>query len=664
MLSAKGLVKAFGPQMLLAGVDLAIDEDERVGLVGRNGAGKSTLARILAGQEAADGGEVAVRRGAEVLYLAQEPALPAEATARAVVLSGLEAWSRARARLEEAQAALGRGGVAEEEQRRLLAAHAQAMADLERLGGWDPDHRALALLDHLGVAHLADAPVGRLSGGERRRVALARILVARPALAILDEPTNHLDLATIEWLETDLAEEHRGALLLVTHDRYVLDRVCTRTLEIDGGRVYSYAGGYEDYLEAKAERLAQAERAEQNRQNLLRRELEWLRRTPAARTGKQKARIHRAQAAIAVQAPRAERTAALAAQVSRAGKTVLDARGLCVAVPGDPARVLVRGLDLALVAGERLGIVGPNGSGKTTLLRTLIGALPPAAGAVVRGKNTEIAYFDQGRTGLDDGASILDNITGGRPRVEVDGRVMDARAYGERFLFDPAKQRQLVGSLSGGERARVALARLLLQPANLLVLDEPTNDLDVPTLGALEEMLVEAGATALVVTHDRFFLDRVATGLLVLEPDATQPPADGAPRRAVRYAGGWGDYLAQRAAAAEAAAAAGRAAPGTEAPSVRAGPKESAAAAPGPAAADKRGKRPLTYAERLELEGLPAAIDAADARVRDLEARLAEPTTYSDGTDVPALVRALDAAREESARLLERWEALETKAAG
>jgi ATP-binding cassette subfamily F protein uup len=654
LLVANDLTKAFGPQTILAGASLAIEEDERVGLVGVNGSGKSTLAKILVGLEIADGGTVARRRDAPIAYLPQEPVFPSEERARDVVRGGLAAWTAAKARHDAASAALSRG---EGDAVSLLARQAEASAEIERLGGWDPEHRVESLLGHLGLAARADAPFGRLSGGERRRVALARILVAQPALAVLDEPTNHLDVDTVEWLETYLIESYAGALLMITHDRYVLDRVCTRTLEVDAGRVYSYDGGYESYLAAKAERAAQAERTEKNRQNLLRRELEWLRRTPSARTGKQKARISRAQTAIAAPRPTEEKRVALELETRRTGKTILALEDVLLRAPGEGGRTLAEGVTLQLVQGERLGIVGPNGAGKTTLLRTLLGEIAAASGAVTIGKNTDFAYFDQGRSGLDDARSIADNITGGAPRVTVNGQTMHGSAYMERFLFDPSKQRQPVGALSGGERARVALAKLLLRPANLLVLDEPTNDLDLATLSSLEELLVETEATALVVTHDRWFLDRVATGILAFEPDAAGRP------RVVKYPGGHGTYLALKAEAEARRLAEQAERTATERTRSAGGERASQApdAARAQAPAEKRGKRALTYGERLELDALPAKIEAHDAQLATLDARVADPATYTDGTDVAALVRQLEAARAESTRLLARWEELELK---
>ncbi|HWZ88986.1 MAG TPA: ABC-F family ATP-binding cassette domain-containing protein, partial [Polyangiaceae bacterium] len=517
----------------------------------------------------------------------------------------------------------------------LLDDQQRAATDVERLGGWDRQHKVSAFLDHLGISR-PDAKVSSLSGGEQRRVALARVLISSPDLAILDEPTNHLDAETIEWLEQYLIEEYKNAILLITHDRYLLDRVAERTVEVANGEVYSYDGGYERYLEQKAERMAHAERTESNRQNFLRKELEWLSRQPKARSTKQKARIDRAEAAKAVTGPKLERTAALELDVVRSGKTILELRDLRVEIGG---RTLIEKLTLFLTEGERIGIVGPNGSGKTTLLRTLLGELPPASGSVILGQNTKVAYFDQRRSGLDDSKSIFDNVVGDQSRIELGGEVIEPRSYLERFAFDPHKQRQKVSSLSGGERARVALARLLRQSANLVILDEPTNDLDVATLGALESMLIDFGVTALVVTHDRWFLDRVATSILALEEGG----------RATRYPGNYDTFRRLRA----------------QLQAERQSAPPPALPASQPAARSERPqakKKGLSNAEQRELVGLPDAIESAEARVMELTETLAKPATYaSGGKEIARVTELLGQAKVEVERLTKRWEELERK---
>ena len=551
------------------------------------------------------------------------------------MLAGLADWQSAMDLYEEVAAALADEAIGDREQARLLAQQVDLTAQIDRLGGWEKRHEALALLGHVGIGEaLANSSVDRMSGGERRRVALARVLVAAPDLAILDEPTNHLDLETIEWLERWLAERYTGALILVTHDRYLLDRVATRTLEVDEGVVYSYAGGWGRYLEAKAEREAHADRVEANRRNYLRRELDWLRRNPKARGTKQRARVGRIEAVRDQVGPKRERAAKIELGDAHVGRTILDADDLRVAVGG---RTLAEGVTLHLSKGERLGIVGPNGCGKTTLLRTLIGAIEPEAGRVQLGKRTKIALLDQARGGLDDGASIFDNVGEGRATVTLGDHEMDLRTYLERFLFDSREQRRTVGTLSGGERARVALAKTLRDGANLVILDEPTNDLDVMTLTALEDALVDYPGALLVVTHDRWFLDRVATALLVFEGG-----------RVVRHEGGWADYQARE----RVPAAATIVAPKSSEPA------KGAERAKAPAEARK-----LTYGERLELEALLERVDEAEQKVAALEAEVAGAGFYERPVaEQQAVFAELERAKSDADALAERWAELESLA--
>jgi len=553
------------------------------------------------------------------------------------VLDSLEEWSEVRRRHTELTEALTH---AEGEDALALAeAQSRAAEALERLGGWARDHEAETLVEHLGITDPQRA-VETLSGGEQRRVALARVLVSEPDLAILDEPTNHLDVKTIEWLEVYLAERFRGALLLITHDRYLLDRVTTRTFDLENGLLTSYTGGYAAYLEARAQRQAHAERSERNRQNFLRRELEWLRRQPKARAGKQKARIGRAREAIAQNAPKKEKTADLRLASERLGKTILEVSDLRV-LRGD--RLCVDGPDLASAAGQRIGLMGPNGVGKTSLLLTMLGRLEPARGQVKVGANTRIGYLDQGRDQLDERASIREAVGGDTSEIDVGGQTLQVAAYLERFLFDRNEQRVRVGELSGGERARVCLARLLWRKTNLLLLDEPTNDLDVATLGALEAMLTDYAGCALIVSHDRWFLDRVATSILAFEGEG----------RVVLHAGNYSEYQARRALA-EVAAAKGRSEPSGSRPAESSGRTASPRSRPAK----------LTFAEKRELDGLVERIERAEARAERLEALLADPATYSKRGDEVASIKAdLAAARAIVAELTERWETLEEKKA-
>jgi ATP-binding cassette subfamily F protein uup len=462
-------------------------------------------------------------------------------------------------------------------------------------------------------------------------------------VAILDEPTNHLDADTAAWLEDLLANDFPGAIVLVTHDRYFLDAIAERIVELERGRLVSYPGRYGDYVEKKADLMAHEGRVEQNRQNILRREREWLSRGPKARATKQKARIQRANALEAqgsATAGRPGEVALVAASTSREGKTILELRAVSVA-PAEGAAALNVPFSLILSSGDRIGIVGPNGVGKTTLIRAILGQGRFSSGEMVIGKNTRIAYLDQARAKLDDDKSIFDDVRGegGGTTIHLglrDHGTMDLRSYLELFLFDPAKQRQKVGSLSGGERARVALAKVLREGANLLLFDEPTNDLDLPTLGALEEMLTEYTGSVLVVTHDRAFLDRVATSILAFERD----PAGG-PARVTRYAGGWQDYVAQK--------QRGSVAPAPPPPVAAVAPKA-------------KSRNGLTYGERLELAGILERIDAAESAAAAIEKKLGEPGLYAKrGGDVGVLQLDLAKAKAAAAKLVARWEELEQK---
>jgi ATP-binding cassette subfamily F protein uup len=632
IIAAHGVQKTYGTRIVLTGVDLTLRTGERVGVVGANGSGKSTLARILAGLSPPDLGTLSQRRGTTIEYLSQTPKFDEGLTAEQALLQALSGWSDAVARHEAATRSLASG---EGDLAALLDAQQRSADEVERLGGWDQKHRAAALLGHVGITR-PDGLVSSFSGGEQRRVALARLLLSRPDLAILDEPTNHLDAETIEWLEEYLVDEHSGAVLLITHDRYLLDRVAERTLEVVDGRVYSYEGGYELYLEQKAEREELAARTEQNRQNFLRRELEWLRRQPKARTTKQKARIDRAEAAKSAIKPQKEEQAKFSLETARAGKTILELRELGLSIAG---RELCRNLTLFLAQGQIVGVVGRNGSGKTTLLRAIVGELAPSAGQVVLGQNTKIAYFDQQRTMLDDEKSVYENVAGDQSRIEVGGQQVEPRSYLERFGFDGQRQRQPVGSLSGGERARVALAKLLRQTTNLVLMDEPTNDLDVGTLGALENMLVDSTATALVVTHDRWFLDRVASAILCFEGDGS----------VVLYPGNYETYRRLRKEAREQQKVE---ALQPAAPRAKAMPSEA-----------KKTKK-LSRAEAQELKDLPDAIEKAEADLRERNLLLSDPATHSGGSArIADATAALARAEAEVTRLMSRWEELEQKQA-
>jgi ABC transport system ATP-binding/permease protein len=650
LLHAAGLGLSFGSRTVFEGLTFTIEEGERVGLVGVNGSGKSSLMRILARAAEPDRGEVQLRRGALVTCLPQEPVFPEGAT----VASELEV---ARAPLREALAA--HASLAERlEGEHEPAAHARLLAELasladrvEHLGGWDTAHEARRLLDRLGVKDW-DRPVAELSGGTRKRVAIARALLTRPDLLLLDEPTNHLDADTVDWLEEEL-DRLEGALLLVTHDRYFLGDLVDRIVEITpGAGVTSFPGNYEAYLAQKLEAEALATVAQHKRDRWIAQEVAWLRRGVEARRTKSKARIERARRLMAERGYARPRAAEIqVAAPPRLSQVVLEAHGVSKRF-GE--RTVLEGVDFVLQRGERVGIVGPNGVGKTTLLRVLLGELPPDAGTVVVGKRTRAAYYDQQRTKLDPEATVYE-AAGGSPAgkvgedfIDLSGRRVALRDYLDDLLFPPTVQRMQVKALSGGERNRLLLAKLFLEGANVLVLDEPTNDLDLVTLNVLEQLLLDFDGSVLLVTHDRYFLDKVATAVLALEGDA----------RALRYPGNYETYRTLKEQAEAAAAAERSTSARPERRPQAAGVEGPPGATEGPARPRKPGK--LSFKEQREFEGMEAAILSAEERKAELEAALSDPATYQrDGAGVARLWDELEVAAAEVERLYARWQELE-----
>jgi ATP-binding cassette subfamily F protein uup len=589
LLNAQSLTKSFGATNLFRDISFTVNDGDRIGLIGPNGSGKSTLLRILAGLAEPDSGEVAGRKRLRVSYVAQESEFPPGATVREIL-------ERARAdggpRVEET---LGRAGFAR-----------------------------------------FDETAAALSGGWKKRLAIAEALVRDPELLLLDEPTNHLDLAGIEWLEELLAEA-RLASVVISHDRYFLENVATQMAELHRaypGGMLRCAGNYSRLLEQKAEFLAAQEKRQEALENRVRTEIEWLRRGPKARTTKSKARIGRANQLIAeladLEARQASRTAGIDfTATERKTRRLVELEGVRCAAGG---RTLFANLDLVITAGMRVGLVGANGSGKTTLLRLLRGELAPADGVIRRADALRVVYFDQNRA-LDPELPLKRALAPDSDSVVYRERVIHVAAWAARFLFTAGQLNQPVGRLSGGERARVAIARLMLEPADLLLLDEPTNDLDIPTLEILEESLVDFPGALVLVTHDRYLLDRVATVVLGLD-------GAGGAERFADY-GQWTAWLADRAAT----RAAGDAKPGGAAPP------------PPPAPAKKK----LSYLDARDYETIEARIAAAEAELALRRKVLEDPAVASDPTAVARAYPEMEAAQAEVDRLYARWAELEAK---
>ena len=585
-----------GGPLLLDGVDLSIDAGERIALIGRNGAGKSTLLRLIAGELQPDDGEVRRADGVRVARLEQEVPAGADGDVWDVVAAGLGdlgAWLAEFHHLSHADPVD-------------TDALARVQARIEAADGWALDQRVTETLERLELD--GEAAFARLSGGMKRRVLLARALVSAPDVLLLDEPTNHLDIEAIDWLEGFL-RSWPGALVFITHDRRFLRALATRIVEIDRGALTSWPGDWANYLRRREERL-NAEAQENARfDKLLAQEEAWIRQGIKARRTRDEGRVRRLQQMRVERAGRRElqgNVKMAMAQGESSGRKVIEAKGLGFAF-GD--RVLVQGLDTTVMRGDRIGLVGPNGSGKTTLLKLLLGQLEPARGEVRRGSNLQVAYFDQYRATLREDWNALENVAEGRDHVEVGGRSKHVIGYLQDFLFTPERARAPITRLSGGERNRLLLAKLFAQPSNLLVMDEPTNDLDVETLELLEELLADYPGTLLLVSHDREFLDNVVTSTLVMEGDG----------RVGEYVGGYSDWERQR-------------------PRPSAEPSRKPAAAPvqAPQAAAAPVRRKLSYKDARELEQLPERIERLEAHMNALTAAMNDPAFFQRGSDAVA----------------------------
>ncbi|MGE3273758.1 MAG: ATP-binding cassette domain-containing protein [Vicinamibacterales bacterium] len=623
---------AFGHLPLLDDVSLQVDPGERLAILGRNGTGKSTLLSIVGGDVPPDAGAVWQQPGLKVARLVQDVPLSTDQSVFDVVSEGLGDLGAIVQRYHHAATA-----VATDPSEARLEALGRLQHELEEQDGWRLEQKVELVIERLELP--ADARVETLSGGWRRRVLLARALVAEPDLLLLDEPTNHLDVEAITWLEDFLAT-YGGAVMFVTHDRAFLQRLATRIVELDRGRLTSWPGDYETFLRKKEDWLANEMLAWEKFDKKLAEEEAWLRQGIKARRTRNEGRVKALMAMRAERAERRERVGTVRLQVERGdagGKMVFEADHVTKAYGG---RTIVGDFSTRILRGDRIGLIGPNGAGKTTLLRLLLGEVTPDSGEVRHGANLQIAYFDQQREQLDPERTVADTVADGNDTVVVNGQPRHVIGYLRDFLFPAERARSPVKALSGGERNRLLLARLFTRPANVLVLDEPTNDLDLETLELLEAELVAFPGTVLLVSHDRVFLDNVVTSTIAFEGDG----------RVAEYVGGYEDWLRQRPGDAEPAPA--EAAPG---PAPR--------PANQPAPAGPVAPRKLSFKEKRELEALPARIEALEAERQRLQEESAGPDFYKTGADhITTTMARLQALEGELTDAYARWSDLEERA--
>lgn len=627
LLTLENACLAFGDVALLDHTELVLDADEKLSLIGRNGAGKSSLLRILAGQSRLDDGTVWRQQGLRTAYVAQEPDFPLERDVFATVAEGVGDAARLIGEYHSCAQAVAHGDQA------ALARLEQLQHELEASNGWTLHHKVEQVIDRLRLD--GSAKVASLSGGGIKRVALARALAGEPDLLLLDEPTNHLDIEAISWLE-ELIKSFRGAVIVITHDRSFMDAISTRIIELDRGHLASFPGSFSAYQRRKAEMLEMEAKSAAEFDKFLAQEEVWIRKGVEARRTRNEGRVRRLEDLRRQRSARRDRLGNVNFQLDRgeqSGQLIAELQDVSKSFG---PKTVIRDLSLRLMRGDRIGLIGPNGAGKTTLLKLILGELEPDSGMVRRGTRQQVAYFDQFRAALDPEAPLTDVISPGSDFVEIGNTKKHVVGYLGDFLFSPQRARSPVKSLSGGERNRLLLARLFARPSNILVLDEPTNDLDVETLELLEQLLGEFDGTVFLVSHDRTFLDNVVTQSIAFEGDGKWR----------EYPGGYSDWMRQR--------------PSEDA-------NKPAPKAEAPKAEDKRNNNraaKLSFNEKRELEALPGKISALETEQATLQQQLADPAIYRDRpTEVPTMNARLAAIDEELLALLERWEALEAKTA-
>ncbi len=646
LLSLSNIELAFGHVALLDDVSLHVERGERIGLIGRNGTGKSSLLSLIAGLREPDDGSIVRASGVSVAWVEQEPTLPPGASVLEAVTSGLPAAALVVAYERAAHR------VATDHSDDAMQELATAQGALDAINGWTVAHRLERVMTRFELD--PDARISGLSGGQSKRVALARAMVIEPDLLLLDEPTNHLDIETIAWLES-LLVEFAGSVIFITHDRAFLDAVATRIVELDRGRLASYPGSYAAYRQRKAEEL-EIERTENAKfDKVLAQEEAWIRQGVEARRTRNEGRVRRLEHLRDERAARRERSKDVRLAVdtgSRSGKLVAELTEVWKSFgTGDSKHTVVRDFSVTIMRGDRVGLIGRNGAGKTTLLKLILGDLEPDAGKIRRGTNQSVAYFDQTRAVLDPEKTLLETISPGSDWIEIgEGSNLQKKhvmSYLGDFLFAPERARSPVKSLSGGERNRLLLARLFARPTNVLVLDEPTNDLDVDTLELLETLLIDYSGTIFLVSHDRAFLDNVVTQTIAYEGEG----------RWREYVGGYADTEAARARAREVAA------------------RSAAASGPSQKQAPKSGTQPvnsipapmasrLGFKEQRELAALPETITALETEQATIATRLADPALYRDGPDQAVrLQQRASQIQSELDTAMQRWDALERRAA-
>ena len=636
LIRLRDLHLAFGGPQLLSGASLSLDKGERICLVGRNGTGKSTLLKIISGQIKPDEGVVEILPGIKIAWLEQEVPQDARGTVFDVVASGLGRVGEYIQRYHHLLDDVAHGD------EKAFAELEQVQKQLEAHDGWQMEQRVETALSKLDLQ--GDVEFLAQSGGVKRRVLLARALVQEPDILLLDEPTNHLDIESIQWLEEFLLQ-YRNCVLFITHDREFLRKLATRIVDLDRGRLSDWPGDYDNYLRRKAE-LLHAEALEWERfDKKLSQEEVWIRQGIKARRTRNEGRVRALEAMRSERAQRRERQGNVKASIQQAessGQKVIEAENISVAFNGRP---IFTDFSTVVLRGDRIGIIGPNGVGKSTLIQTLLGQRKPDSGKVTVGTNVEVAYFDQLRAQLDENMNVRDNVGGGRDTVTINGQQRHIMGYLQDFLFSPDRAHTPIRSLSGGERNRLLLAKLFTKPSNLLVLDEPTNDLDIETLELLEEMVSQYQGTILLVSHDRQFLNNIVTSSFVFEGNGVIN----------EYVGGYDDWLRQRKPVQSAV---------KETPTLQGKPKESAPApkvTATPAAAAKPRKK-LSYKEQRELETLPQTIEKLEQEIAALTAQLSDPNLYQPGNSKAGDVQSrLTQAEKELEVAFSRWAELDSQ---